>query len=35
MYSVIALALFLRASYREVPRCLLEGLQGLRDPAMP
>ncbi|MGH7112860.1 MAG: transposase domain-containing protein, partial [Stellaceae bacterium] len=35
MYSVIALALFLQASYREVPRCLLEGLQGLRDPAMP
>ena len=35
MYYVIALALSLQASYREVLRCLLEGLQWLRDPAAP
>src|ERR1700758_5374298 len=35
MYYVIALALFMQASYREVLRCLLEGLQWLRDPATP
>jgi hypothetical protein len=35
MYYVIALALFMQASYREVLRCLLEGLQWLRDPAAP
>jgi hypothetical protein len=35
MYYVIALALFMRASYREVLRCLLEGLQWLRDPSVP
>jgi hypothetical protein len=35
MYYVIALALFMQASYREVLRCLLEGLQWLRDPAVP
>jgi len=35
MYYVIALALFMQASYREVLRCLLEGLQWLRDPALP
>ncbi len=32
VYYVIALALYMRASYREVLRCLLEGLQWLRDP---
>ena len=35
MYDVIALALYMQASYREVLRCLLEGLQWLRDPATP
>jgi Insertion element 4 transposase N-terminal len=35
MYDVIALALFMQASYREVLRCLLEGLQWLHDPATP
>src|SRR6201995_4473232 len=35
MYYVIALALYMQASYREVLRCLLEGLQWLRDPAPP
>src|SRR6202012_5047236 len=35
MYYVIALALYMQASYREVLRCLLEGLQWLRDPALP
>jgi hypothetical protein len=35
MYYVIALALFMQASYREVLRCLLEGVQWLRDPALP
>ena len=33
VYYVIALALYMRSSYREVLRCLLEGLQWLRDPA--
>jgi Insertion element 4 transposase N-terminal len=32
MYAVIALALFMPASYREVLRCLLAGLQWLHDP---
>lgn len=32
MYYVIALALYMQASYREVLRCLLEGLQWLKDP---
>ncbi|HJU14960.1 MAG TPA: transposase domain-containing protein [Stellaceae bacterium] len=32
---MIALALFMQVFYREVLRCLLEGLQWLRDPAMP
>lgn len=32
MYYVIALALYMRASYREVLRCLLEGLEWLRAP---
>ena len=35
MYYVLALALYMQASYREVLRCLLEGLQWLRDPATP
>jgi hypothetical protein len=34
VYYVIALALFMRSSYREVLRCLLEGLQWLTDPAV-
>ena len=33
LYYVIALALYMRASYREVLRCLLEGLQWLLDPS--
>jgi len=32
VYYVIALALFMRSSYVEVLRCLLEGIQWLRDP---
>jgi hypothetical protein len=32
VYYVIALALFMQASYREVLRCLLEGLRWLLDP---
>jgi len=32
MYYVIALALFMQVSYREVLRCLLEGLQWLKSP---
>lgn len=32
MYYVIALALYMRSSYREVLRCLLEGLQWLESP---
>ncbi len=35
VYYVIALALYMQASYREVLRCLLEGLQWLRAPAVP
>jgi Insertion element 4 transposase N-terminal/Transposase DDE domain len=34
IYYVIALALYMRSSYREVLRCLLEGIQWLRDPAV-
>lgn len=34
LYYVIALALYMQSSYREVLRCLLEGLQWLRDPAL-
>lgn len=34
MYYVIALALYMQASYREVLRCLLEGLQWLLDPSV-
>jgi len=33
VYYVIALALYMRASYREVLRCLLKGLQWLLDPS--
>jgi hypothetical protein len=32
VYYVIALALYMRSSYREVLRCLLEGVQWLLDP---
>jgi hypothetical protein len=32
MYYVIALGLYMQSSYREVLRCLLEGLQWLADP---
>jgi hypothetical protein len=34
IYYVIALALYMRSSYREVLRCLLEGMQWLRDPSV-
>lgn len=33
VYYVIALALYMRSSYREVLRCLLEGVQWLVDPS--
>jgi len=33
VYYAIALALYMQSSYREVLRCLLEGLQWLMDPA--
>ena len=33
VYYVIALALYMQSSYREVLRCLLEGLQWLSDPS--
>jgi len=32
VYYVIALALYMQSSYREVLRCLLEAIQWLRDP---
>jgi Insertion element 4 transposase N-terminal/Transposase DDE domain len=35
VYYVIALALYMRSSYREVLRCLLEGLQWLLNPSLP
>jgi hypothetical protein len=35
VYYVIALALYMRSSYREVLRCLLEGVQWLMDPSQP
>jgi len=35
VYYVIALALYMRCSYREVLRCLLEGVQWLLDPSAP
>lgn len=34
VYYVMALALYMRSSYREVLRCLLEGIEWLRDPTM-
>ena len=34
VYYAIALALYMQSSYREVLRCLLEGLQWLMDPAV-
>ena len=34
VYYVIALALYMQASYREVLRCLLEGMQWLLDPSV-
>src|ERR1039457_6356856 len=34
IYYVIALALYMQSSYREVLRCLLEGVQWLRDPSV-
>ncbi len=33
VYYVVALALFMQSSYREVLRCLLEGLDWLRGPS--
>ena len=33
MYYVIALALYMHSSYREVLRCLLEGIQWLQEPS--
>jgi hypothetical protein len=35
VYYVIALALYMRSSYREVLRCLLEGVEWLLNPSMP
>lgn len=35
VYYVIALALYMQSSYREVLRCLLEGVQWLLDPSIP
>lgn len=34
VYYAIALALYMQASYREVLRCLLEGIQWLLDPSV-
>src|ERR1700682_5941395 len=34
VYYAIALALYMQSSYREVLRCLLEGLQWLTNPAL-
>ena len=34
VYYVIALALYMQSSYREVLRCLLEGIQWLENPSM-
>ena len=34
VYYVIALALYMQTSYREVLRCLLEGIQWLLDPSV-
>jgi len=35
VYYVIALALYVQCSYREVLRCLLEGVQWLINPSLP
>jgi len=35
VYYVIALSLFIQSSFREVLRCLLEGVQWLLDPSVP
>jgi hypothetical protein len=35
VYYVMALALYMRSSYREVLRCLLEGVQWLLNPSLP
>jgi hypothetical protein len=35
IYYVIALCLYMHSSYREVLRCLLEGVQWLLDPSKP
>ena len=35
VYYVLAMALYMNSSCREVLRCLLEGLQWLRDPFAP
>ncbi len=35
VYYVIALALYMQCSYREVLRCLLEGVQWLLNPSLP
>ena len=35
VYYVVALALYMQSSYREVLRCLLEGVQWLLDPSTP
>lgn len=35
VYYVIALALYMQSSYREVLRCLLEAIQWLIDPSLP
>jgi hypothetical protein len=35
VYYVIALALYMQSSYREVLRCLLEGVQWLLEPSAP
>lgn len=35
VYYVIALALYMQGSYREVLRCLLEGVQWLLNPSLP
>ncbi|MEE8286789.1 MAG: IS4 family transposase [Gammaproteobacteria bacterium] len=35
VYYVIALSLYMQSSYREVLRCLLEGVQWLLDPSSP
>jgi len=34
VYYVIALAIYMQSSYREVLRCLLEAVQWLRDPSL-